>query len=188
MIRFRYRLSIALVIVCATLATAGTQVKGSIVPHDASAHPQVSAKSKFKLKGTGEIKVSLKGMTDAAGAPAPITTGATPDTQYWVAMKIDVQGNTGAYNVPFNVETVGAAKVAATVGLISLAPGVAVGIQGVEIHEPVPAADVTAVADCTALMNDPMLPGVWILGVSPTATNPCASGARLGLTGIVAGQ
>jgi hypothetical protein len=37
-------------------------------------------------------------------------------------------------------------------------------------------------------MNDPMLPGVWILGVSATATNPCASGARLGLTGIVAGQ
>ena len=178
-------LSISLLL-SASLATAGTAVKGSIVAHDASSNPLLSAKSSYGMKGTGAFTVSLKGMTNSAGNPAPVTTGTTPDTQYWLTVRGDVQGLLWQYNVPFSITKAGQAKLKGTVALISAVPaGSAIGVLGVEVHEPTPAG---SVADCQTLMTDPTLPGVFVPGVSPFPSNPCAAGARLGLTGILTGQ
>ncbi len=170
----------------AGLATAGTQVKGTIVPHDASSNPLLSFKSSFGMKGTGAFSVSLKGMTDSAGSPAPVTTGTTPDAQYWLTVKGDAQGILWQYNVPISITKAGQAKLKGSVALISAVPaGSAIGVLGVEVHEPTPAG---SAADCQTVMTDPTLPGVFVPGVSPFASNPCATGARLGLTGLVTGQ
>ncbi|HSP99397.1 MAG TPA: hypothetical protein VL049_19415 [Candidatus Dormibacteraeota bacterium] len=169
----------------AGLAMAGTKVQGNIVPNDAGSDPKLDAKSKFKLAGTGDYKVGLKGITDSVGNPAPVTSGTTPDTQYFLILKGDATGVLWEYNVPFNITKEGQAKVQGSVALISAVPaGSAVGVLGIEIHEPTPAMNA---ADCTTLLTNMALPGVFIPG-APFATNPCASGARVGISGVVTGN
>jgi hypothetical protein len=166
----------------ANLATAGTKVQGNVVPNDSLTHPQLSAKSKYKLAGSGDYQVNLKGITDSAGMPAAVTTGTTPDTQYWAILKGDANGVLWQLNVPFNITKAGQAKIKGSNSLItSVDVGSAVGVLGVEIREPTTAG---TAANCTTLMNDPMLPGVFLPGL-PFATNPCASGARVGISGVV---
>ena len=165
-----------------SVAMAGTKVQGNIVPDTAGVNPLVSEKSKFKMAGSGDYQVGLKGITDGGGAPAPVTNGLTPDTQYWIVIKGDSAGVQWQYNVPFNIEKAGQAKIKGSVGLISTVPvGSAVGIQGVEIHGP---ALVGSSADCTTIMNSIALPGVFIPN-APFPTNPCASGPRIGVSGIL---
>jgi hypothetical protein len=166
----------------ATMATAGTKVQGNIVPNATGVNPLVSAKSKFKVSGTGDYQAGLKGITDGAGSPAPVTTGTTPDTQYWLILKGDNLGVLWQLNVPFNIDKEGQAKIKGSNSLITSVPtGSAVGILGVEIREPTSPA---TAANCTTVMTTGVTPGVFIPGV-PFPTNPCASGARLGLSGIV---
>ncbi|MFN8542694.1 MAG: hypothetical protein U0807_00565 [Candidatus Binatia bacterium] len=180
--RLTYLSSAAALLISAAVATAGTQVKGSIVPHNASGHPQVSQKSTFGMKGTGDYKVGLKGITDGGGAPAGPTSGSTPDTQYWLVFKGDTVGVVWQYNVPFNIAKAGQAKIqGSAAGLLGLTPtGTATGVLGVEVHAPTTAGDAAA---CTAVLGG-VMPGIYIGATG----NPCASGARLGLTGIVTGQ
>lgn len=182
MMRYRSLAISGMLLFAASAATAGTKVQGNVVPNDAATHPQVSAKSKFKIDGKGNYQVGLKGMTDGGGSPAPVTSGTTPDTQYWIILKGDNLGVLWQLNVPFNITKDGQAKVKGSNGLITSVPvGSAVGVLGVEIREPTSPA---SAADCTTLMNLPGTPGVFIPG-APFPTNPCATGARLGLSGIV---
>jgi hypothetical protein len=165
----------------AGLATAGTKVQGNVVPATGG-NPSVSAKSKFKMSGAGAYQVGLKGITDAMGNPAAVTTGTTPDTQYFAIIKGDAAGVLWQYNVPFNIEKEGQAKLKGSVALITtVAVGTAVGVLGVEVHEPTTALDAAA---CTAILTDPLLPGVYLPSMA-VPTNPCASGARIGLSGVV---
>lgn len=171
----------------ASLAAAGTQVKGSIVPNDPTGNPQLSSRSGFSMKGSGAYSVKLKGMTDATGAPVPVTTVTTPDAQYWVTVRGEAVGFFWEYNIPISVVEPGQARLKGTVALISAVPaGNAIGVHGVEVHAPTP--DPGSTADCQTLMTDPGLPGVFVSGVSAFPTNPCASGARMGLTGIMTGR
>ncbi len=177
-----WALTAAAALLATGVATAGTQVKGTVVANDSSANPQLSAKSKFGMKGTGDYVVILKGITDGTGNPAPVTSGTTADTQYFLVVRGDVQGTFWQYNIPFNITTAGQAKLKGSVALISQVPaGAAVGILGVAIHEPATATDAAA---CDAILSDPNLPGVYV-GITD---NPCASGARVGLSGILTGQ
>ena len=171
----------------ASLAAAGTQVKGSIVPNDPTGNPQLSSKSSFGMKGSGAYVVKLKGMTDATGAPVPVTTATTPDAQYWLTVRGEAVGFSWEYNIPISVVVPGQATLKGAVALISAVPaGNAIGVHGVEVHAPTP--DPGSTADCQTLMTDPSLPGVFVAGVSAFPTNPCASGPRLGLTGIMTGR
>ena len=173
------------VLFSAGLATAGTKVQGNVVPHDASTNPKVSEKSKFKIGGTGAYQVGLKGITDSTGARAPVTSGTTPDTQYILILKGDAAGVLWQYNIPFNIEKAGQAKIKGTVALISsVPPGSSVGVLGVEVREPTTAG---SAADCQTILSNPTLPGVFIPG-APFATNPCATGARVGLSGVITGN
>lgn len=182
------RLSLtAAALLFASLAAAGTQVKGSIVPSDPTGNPQLSSRSTFGLKGSGAYAVKLKGMTDATGAPVPVTTSTTPDAQYWLIVRGEAVGFSWEYNIPIAVAEPGQATLKGAVALLAAVPaGNAVGVHGVEVHAPTP--DPGSTADCQTLMTDPSLPGVFVGGVSAFPANPCASGARLGLTGIMTGR
>ena len=165
----------------AGVAMAGTKVQGNIVDVDVVLGDSsgVSAKSKYQLKGDGSYKVQLKGMTDNAGAPAAVTTG--PVDEYIAVISGDAGGGiTWNYNIRVPITKEGQAKVQGSVSLISSVPvGSAVGVLGVKVYEaPTPG---TAAA-CTTVMTDPMLPGVWL---DIMGANPCASGDRVGISGVV---
>lgn len=165
----------------ASLATAGTKVQGNVVPAT-TGNPTVSAKSKFKLAGNGSYQVGLKGITDSNGDPAPVTSGTTPDTQYFAIIKGDAGGVLWEYNIPFNITKEGQAKLKGSVAIITSVPaGTAVGILGVEVREPTTVGDAAA---CTAILTNVLLPGVYLPSMAQP-TNPCASGARFGIGGIV---
>ena len=159
------------------LAMAGTKVQGNVVGN--ATDPSVSPKSKFKMAGDGSYQVGLKGITDSMGNPAAITTGTTPDTEYMIIFKGDAAGVLWEFNVPFNITKDGQAKVKGSAGsLLSLtATGSPIGILGVEIHEPTTPASAAA---CTAVLTG-AIPGVFL----PPGPNPCATGARVGISGIV---
>ena len=171
----------------ANLATAGTKVQGNVVANVAGTDPQLSGKSKYKVAGDGSYQVNMKGITDSMGNPAPVTTGTTPDTQYFAILKGDVNGVLWEYNIPFNIAKAGQAKLKGSIALISSVPtGSAVGVLGVEIFEPTTAG---TAADCQAVLSGSLLPGVYIFGLTSTdATNPCASGARVGISGVLTGE
>ena len=61
-----------------------------------------------------------------------------------------------------------------------VAAGTPVGVLGVEVHETTTPATAAA---CTAVLTG-AIPGVF-LGPPP---NPCASGARVGISGVVTGN
>lgn len=165
----------------AGLATAGTKVQGNVVPDNAG-NPSVSAKSKFKMAGNGSYQVGLKGITDSSGNPAPVTSGSTPDTQYFAIIKGDAGGVLWQYNIPFNITKEGQAKLKGSVAIITSVPaGTAVGILGVDVREATTVGDAPA---CAAILANALLPGVYIPSMAQP-TNPCASGTRLGLGGIV---
>ncbi|MFN8641458.1 MAG: hypothetical protein U0802_07310 [Candidatus Binatia bacterium] len=182
MMRYRSLAATAGLLLLASAASAGTKVQGNVVANDGASHPQVSSKSKFKIDGAGNYQVGLKGITITGGMPAPVTTGTTPDTQYWIILKGDNLGVLWQLNVPFNITKEGQAKVKGSNSLITSVPtGSAVGILGVEIREPTPGGSAAA---CSAIMNKVVFPGVYIPpGDGPS--NPCATGARIGLSGIV---
>jgi hypothetical protein len=161
----------------AGLAMAGTKVQGNVVGN--TTNPSVSAKSKFKMAGTGDYQVGLKGITDALGNPAAVTTGTTPDTEYIIIFKGDASGIAWEFNVPFNITKEGQAKVkGSAASLLGLtAAGSPIGILGVEIHEPTTPASAAA---CTAVLTG-AIPGVFL----PPGANPCATGARVGISGII---
>jgi hypothetical protein len=170
----------------ASMALAGTQVSGSIVPAnpDVTVHPQVGAKSTYSFRGKeGKYAFHLKGITDASGMPAPITSGGTSDTMYIAIVRIEALGQVVNYNIPFNItKKAGQETVKGAASLVSLVPGAAVGISGVVIYQPTPPANAPA---CDAILFDPALPGVYL---GDTDTNPCAGGMRIGVSGIVAGS
>lgn len=162
------------------LAMAGTKFQSNVVGNPTD--PTVSPKSKFKLAGSGDYQLGLKGITDSMGNPAAVTTGTTPDTEYIMIIKGDAGGVLWDYCIPFNITKEGQAKVkgsaSSLLGLV--ATGTPVGVLGVEVHEPTTAGTAAA---CTAVLGG-AIPGVF-LGPPP---NPCASGARVGISGVVTGD
>jgi hypothetical protein len=170
-------------------AIAGTSVKANIVPTQAATNPLLSNKSSFKIDGKGNYQISVKGMTDNLGNLVPVSNGTTPDTQHWVTIHGGVPGLAFQYNAPFNPSKPGEAKIKGSLaGLVALLPaGTSIGIQSVEVHQPTLAGQDTS--DCTDVMTipliaDPVILQIYIEGVSPYLSNPCASGALVGLSGI----
>lgn len=160
------------------MATAGTKVQGNVV--DADLGLAGLAKSKFKLDGKGNYQFGLKEMTDSAGNPAAVTT---PGNEYIAVIKGDAAGALWELNIQVPIAKEGQAKVkgsaAALLGLVPV--GTPVGVSGAEVHEPPTAPDAAA---CAANLANgaPFLigPGVWLSG-----PNPCASGLRIGYSGVV---
>ena len=163
----------------AGMATAGTKVQGNLV--DADAGMAGLAKSKFKLDGKGNYQFGLKEMTDSAGAPAAVTT---PGTEYVAVVSGDAQGVTWKLNVLIPIAKAGQAKVkgsaAALLGLVPV--GTPVGVLGAEIHEPPTAPNAAACAANIATGAPGAIAGVWLDGFG---ANPCASGLRIGYSGVV---
>ena len=182
-------LAVATSLLAAAPAIAGTSVKGNIVAATAGTDPQLLNKSKFKIDGTGAYKVTVKGMTDSGGNLVPVSSGTTPDTQYWLVIKGGGPGLVFEYNTPFNPSKEGQATISGSLaGLVALLPaGTSVGVFGIEIHEPTPAGQETT--DCTEVMTvpliaDPEILQIYIEGISAYASNPCAAGALVGMSGI----
>lgn len=173
-------------LLAASGAHAATKVSGSLVAAnpDTSVNPHVGAKSTYSFRGKdGKYVFQLRDVTDPGGLPAPITTGATSDTMYLAIVRIEALGTIVNYNIPFNIEArAGRATVKGTASLVSLVPGAAVGISGVAIYGPTPPANAAA---CDAILFDVGFPGVYLGDLD---TNPCAGGAKIGVSGIVAGD
>jgi len=161
----------------AGVAMAGTKVQGNLVDPDVG-NPTVDPKSKFKLSGKGSYQFGLKGITDAGGMPAAITTAGT---EYIAVIKGDAGGGVlWEFNILVPITKAGQAKVKGSVSLINQVPvGSAVGVLGAEVHEqPTAGTD----AACTTIMTDMLLPGVYL---GPPGGNPCTSGARVAVSGVV---
>ena len=159
----------------AGMATAGTKVQGNVV--DADVGLAGLAKSKFKLDGKGNYQFGLKEMTDSAGNPAAVTT---PGNEYIAIIKGDAAGVLWELNVKVPITKAGQAKVKGSASLISSVPvGTAVGVVGAAVHEPPTPANAAA---CNAVMTDPPFPGVYL---GAPGSNPCASGLRIGYSGVV---
>ena len=161
----------------AGLAMAGTKVQGNLVDPDVG-NPTVDAKSKFKLSGKGAYQFGLKGITDAGGMPAAVTTPGR-------RVHCDHQGRRGrrrslGVQHPCSHHEGGSGQGEGERGADHAGPGRQRRRgPGRRSHEPPTAGTAAA---CTTIMTDMLLPGVYL---GPSGGNPCTSGARVAVGGVV---
>ncbi|HLK11920.1 MAG TPA: hypothetical protein VKW76_11105 [Candidatus Binatia bacterium] len=170
----------AALVLSAGLATAGTKFQGTIVPLAPTGNPTLANSSSFQLKGVGAMQVKLKKVTDSTGAP--VTTGTTPDVEYYAVISgVVFTSNLGPISFqldePMPLKKGSGAIKPSLTNLTALASqGTALQITGVDVYTPPAAGDVAA---CEAVLTG-AVPGV----VLPPASNPCATGTRIGVGGI----
>ena len=156
-------------------AKAGTKYVGNLVPTGGTA-PTLSSKSKFVLKGNGQFKAVLRGVTASTGLVTSERTG-TLDGDEYVAL---LSGTFVALSQPFQFNLVtdlkngnGVAKIDAS-RLFVLVPTLikprSVRITGMEVYGPLGAENAAA---CQAkLASD----APFILS---GGTNPCVDETQL---------
>jgi len=172
-------LAAACLLFSAGMATAGTKVQGNLV--DADNGLAGLLKSKFKLDGKGNYQFGLKEMTDSAGDPVAVTT---PGNEYIGIVKGDAAGVLWSLNVIIPIVKEGQAKVkGSAASLLGLVPvGTPVGVLGAQIHEPPTAPNAAACAANLSTGAPGAIVGVWL---DVYGANPCASGLRIGYSGVV---
>jgi len=169
-------------------ALAGTKVQENIVPSSATSppgNPTLSTAGKFQMDDKGKVQVTLKGVTDGAGAPvtssgsyASKTMPVLDGTQYvavfratFTALGLGIEGA-----VPVELKKgngTGKFSQAALFSLIPAGLGRSVELNGVEIWGPLGAGNVAA---CTAVVT---------AGYSVVANDPsCRGGTKIGVAGI----
>jgi hypothetical protein len=169
--------------VSASAALAGTKYQANIVPASATnppSDPTMSAKGKVKLDDKGNVKVGIKGVTDAGGVPAESSFAgpALDGTEYIYIVK----GTFVSLGVQFEVDIPidvkkgngkAALSLSSQFALIPMGAGRGVEITGGEVWGPLGAANVAACQpDVTA--------GVSLV---PGNTN-CRGGTQIGVAGV----
>ena len=170
-------------------ASAGTKYGTNLVPTSLTA-PNLSRKSKVKVKDSGEVTVTLKKVQDSGGR---VTTdqswsGISPTItgdEYFVILKATFVADGTPFHISVPVELLngaGAATISVAALFAMIPPGVVKSIEatGADVYGPLGAEKA---ADCQEAIFASL--GIILAPDPEENPNPCLGGTKIGVAGIL---
>jgi len=170
-------------------ASAGTKYATNLVPTSLTA-PNLSRKSKVRVKGNGEVTVILKKVQDSGGrvttdqswsGVSPMITG----DEYFVILKATFVADGTPFHISVPVELqngAGAATISIAALFAMVPPGVVRSVEatGADVYGPL---GEDKAAGCEAAIFASL--GIILFPDPALNPNPCLGGTKIGVAGIL---